>query len=170
MDLAQVRKKLREAEFFLGRMMEHEQQLIGDREPFDFYLSAFLSAARTVDYRLRHEQNPTYKAWRERWDSSLTGEENALIKFMVDDRNFEVHESGSTRSLGSQVKEFGGGVHRLGASEMMITAPVGVPPAVLHKSTYKLTIGAVDHDATKASELYLKLLNRMVSQFQHDNP
>jgi hypothetical protein len=50
MDLARVHKKLAEAAFFLGKMIEEERRPFGDREPFDYYLSAFLSAGRTVDY------------------------------------------------------------------------------------------------------------------------
>jgi hypothetical protein len=37
---------------------------MGDKEPFDYYLSAFLNAARTVDYRLRDQQGATYVSWR----------------------------------------------------------------------------------------------------------
>jgi hypothetical protein len=57
-----------------------EQRAFGDKEPFDFYLSAFLNAARTVDYRLRHEQ-PAYAAWRV-WNATH-GNEDDLIKFLV---------------------------------------------------------------------------------------
>jgi len=88
----------------LDKMIRQERRIfIGANpfepfEPFDHYLSAFLSAARTVDYRLRHEQAAIYPDWRKAWDASLTPQENSLIKFMVDDRNDEVHESGSSRS------------------------------------------------------------------------
>ena len=55
MNVEGVEKKLREARFFLDRMSEHERMPFDNKEPFDFYLSAFLGAGRTVDYRLRHE-------------------------------------------------------------------------------------------------------------------
>jgi hypothetical protein len=49
MDLARVHKKISEAGFFLGRMTEEERRVGGDeREPFDYYLSAFLSASMSV--------------------------------------------------------------------------------------------------------------------------
>src|SRR5665213_4094620 len=38
--------------FFLNRMVEQERKAIGDKGPFDFCLSAFLSACHTVDYRV----------------------------------------------------------------------------------------------------------------------
>src|SRR5262249_61199057 len=93
--LPNVEKKLREARFFLSKMSESERLAFGDKEHFDFYLSAFLSAARTVDYRLRHEQGALYPPWRATWDSVLSTSDARLMKFLVDDRNVEVHESGS---------------------------------------------------------------------------
>jgi hypothetical protein len=59
-----VDKKLREAQFFLEKMRERERMAFGDPEVFDFLLSAFLNAVRTVDYRLCHEQKRTYPDWR----------------------------------------------------------------------------------------------------------
>ena len=48
MNLDRIEKKLREADFFLNKMREQERSAFGDREPFDFYLSAFLSAGMTI--------------------------------------------------------------------------------------------------------------------------
>jgi hypothetical protein len=75
-DLSRVRKKLEEAGFFLGKMSEQEQRLTGQRVPFDYYLSAFLSAGRTVDYRLCHEHKAIYKPWRKAWNARITRDEN----------------------------------------------------------------------------------------------
>jgi len=52
-------QKIAEAHFFLNLLTEEERRIIGDKDSFDYYLSAFLSAGRTVDYRLRHEQSGT---------------------------------------------------------------------------------------------------------------
>jgi hypothetical protein len=70
MKLKQVHKKLEEAEFFLSLMCGEERREIGNRDWFDFFLSAFLSAARTVDYRLRHERAAIYRDWRAAWNAS----------------------------------------------------------------------------------------------------
>jgi len=80
MNIEGVEKKLREARFFLGKMIDHERMAFRDKEPFDFYLSAFLNAGRTVDYRLRYEQAAVYPNWRIGWDASHQAEQ-ALIKF-----------------------------------------------------------------------------------------
>ena len=63
-------------------------------ERFDFFLSAFLNAARSIDYRLRHERGDQYRHWREAWNAKFS-EADALTKFMVNDRRVEVHDSGS---------------------------------------------------------------------------
>lgn len=105
------RKKLREARFFLDKMNEQERLAFGDKEPFDNYLSAFLNATRTVDYRLRHEQPTTYRSWRRNWDDNLRPDEARIIKFLVDDRNVEVHESGSRRNVKTESMEIRGGFY-----------------------------------------------------------
>jgi hypothetical protein len=38
-----------EAQFFVDKMTKQEPRIMGDRKPFDYYLSAFLSAGRAVD-------------------------------------------------------------------------------------------------------------------------
>jgi hypothetical protein len=77
MNIENVDKKLREAKFFLAKMVEQEGRACSDKEEFDFYLSAFHSAARAVDYRLRHEQGAIYRAWRKTWYLKLCREKNA---------------------------------------------------------------------------------------------
>lgn len=172
LDIARVHKKIGEAHFFLGKMTEQEGRIVGDKEPFDYYLSAFLSAGRTVDYRLRHEQAGIYPAWRTAWDANLAPQESTLIKFMVDDRNDEVHERGSSRTIAQEGVEFGIGEHRLpgGGGMISISGPPTMPPAVLYRPTYSFTIDGANCKATEACREYLALLRRMVSQFETDHP
>jgi hypothetical protein len=97
MNLENIEKKLREARFFLEQMREWEDRAFGrDKEPFDFFLSAHLSAGKSVDWRLCREQ-PAYRAWRTAWNDSHP-KEDALLKFLADDRALEVHRSGSGRT------------------------------------------------------------------------
>lgn len=171
MELTRVYKKLAEAQFFLGKLTERERQMIGDREPFDYYLSAFLSAGRTVDYRLRHEQAAIYPAWRTTWDaSSLTPQEKSLIKFMVDDRNDEVHESGSSRSVAQEDIKFPIGTHRIEGGMIDVSGPPGMPPAVISKPTYNFTTDGAERKATEACASYLALLQKMVAEFDAAHP
>jgi hypothetical protein len=175
MDLTRVHEKLAEAQFFLDKMTKQEPRIGGDRKPFDYYLSAFLSAGRTVDYRLRHEQVVKYVPWRRAWDAKLTPQEDSLIKFMVDDRNKDIHERGSSRNVGQEAVEFGIGTHPVDGGTITvggIPAPLSSvkPTAILYRPTYSFTIDGVDRKVTEASAEYLALLRRMVAQFETDHP
>jgi hypothetical protein len=178
MNLEQIGKKLREADFFLGKMREQESRAFGDKEPFDFFLSAFLSATRTVDYRLRHEQKAIYPKWRAAWNASLSPGQNALIKYMVDDRNVEVHESGSGRSLKSEeipisgsttYSDKSGTLHVFAPPRALMPDKAG-PDVVISKPSYHFTIGGTERSATEACAEYLSLLSGMVGQFKADHP
>ncbi len=170
MELIRVYKKLSEAQFFLGKLREQDLKLIGDKQPFDYYLSAFLNAGRTVDYRLRHEQVAIYPAWRTAWDASLTPQEKSLIKFMVDDRNVEVHESGSSRSVAQEGIKFPIGTHYVEGGMIDVSGPPGMEPAVIFKPTYNFTIDGAEHNAIEACASYLALLQRMVDSFAATHP
>jgi hypothetical protein len=169
----QIDKKIREARFFFDKMITQEAKAFGDKEPFDFYLSAFLSATRTIDYRLRHEHKTTYPAWRTKWDAGLKAEARGLIKFLVDDRNFEVHASGS----GRDVKEEKIPVHgsysdssgTLTAGGMPATLSGVAQPAVVVKPTYSFTIDNVERKVAQACGEYLLLLEKMVADFKADH-
>jgi hypothetical protein len=161
---------LREARFFLDKMSEHEHLAFGGKEPFEFYLSAFLSAGRTVDYRLRHEQGATYSEWRTAWDATLTWEQQALIKFMVDERNVEVHESGgSTPSVETMIRELKAGTYRLPGGTYTIAGPPGATLASVPFSAYCFTIDGTDRRVTEACGEYLALLEQMVAKFKADH-
>jgi hypothetical protein len=91
-------KKLREAKFFLGYVSKAGRSPQLDREDFDFYLSAFLSAARSVDWVLRCEQKSrrkSYIAWYEKWQQNLTEDNRKLWDFMDTQRGDEVHKKGA---------------------------------------------------------------------------
>jgi hypothetical protein len=169
-DLSRVHKKLGEADYFLQLLTKQEQRFVGDKEPFDFLLSAFLSAARSVDYRLRHENATVYSTWTATWDATLRPDERTLIKFMIDDRNTEVHESGSGRDVGQEGVVFPIGTHRIDGGEITIAGPPGMPPAVVHRPTYSFNVDGTVRKATEACAAYLALLNKMVAKFHADFP
>jgi hypothetical protein len=62
-ELILVKDKRREAQFFLDKASEHTK---GGRE-FRFYLSAFLSAARSVTFVMQAELRPKFRASFDRW-------------------------------------------------------------------------------------------------------
>lgn len=170
MGLEKIEKKLREVQFFLDKMKDQESRAFGDREPFDFYLSACLGAARSVDYRLRHEQPTTYPAWRKNWDATLTPLEQRLIKFLVYDRNVEVHASGSSRSVKTEEIKIVGGSYSDKSGTSEVFGPPGMPPAIIYKPGYFFAIDGVERKATEACAEYLAVLERMLAKFKADHP
>jgi hypothetical protein len=180
MNIENVEKKLREANSCLANMRDQESRAFGDKEPFDFALSAFLNAARTVDYRLCHIAGKAiYKPWRKRWNGTLSTGEKALIKFMVDDRNVEVHEIGSVRQVKQESVPVRGhysdasGTLEVFSTPLPLAAASGVPPGerdtVVYKPTYFFRIEGTERKATDVCAEYLALLKRMVTQFKADH-
>ena len=90
-----TRKKLREAEFFLHRLASVDKGTVITAHPEapDFYLSAFLSAARAVHFALHKERTEEWDAWIDGWLSTRSGDQIARYKFLVDQRN-KVHKQG----------------------------------------------------------------------------
>jgi hypothetical protein len=170
-DLENVRAKSREAEFFLGEMLKQEPRFIGDERPFAFgyYLSAFLNAARTVDYRLRHEHGAIYKPWRAAWDGQLSAGEDRLLKFMADDRIAEVHKTGSTRVVGREGVQITG-VLPDGQGTITEDRPPGAPPGEQYRPTYLYEIDGIDRRVTEVCREHLTLLERMVTEFEAAHP
>jgi hypothetical protein len=178
-----VEKKLREARFFLDKMIEHEQKAFNDKEPFDYYLSAFLNAGRTVGNRLRHEhkamhqrcrkhwREAIYLRWRDDWEATLTQPQRDLITFMINDRDVEVHEAGSTsRVVKIENGKLGPGDHTFAGGTMYVAGPSDIfPLATIPAPAYYFTIDGAERKATEACGEYLGLLRQMVAKFKADH-
>jgi hypothetical protein len=161
-----VKKKVREAAFFLSKIQEQSRVAFGDHEPFDYYLSAFLSAARSVDYRLRHGHGTKYTAFRENiWNPRLALSEQRLLKFMTDDRNLEVHEAGSGRVQGEVRIPIRGRYEDGSGSSITAFGPPGVPPAEVIKPTYTFDLDGHHAPVVESCSEYLRLLERLVEEF-----
>jgi hypothetical protein len=170
MDLTRVHKKVAEAQFFLEKLIKQEARIIGDKDPFDYYLSAFLSAVRTVDYRLRCEQGANYDRWRKAWEASLDPKELALVIFVHGDRAEEVHKSGSRRNVGQEGVDFGIGEHRVDGGILTIFGPPCTGPAIAQRPTYNFTIDGTDRKVSEVCAAHLALTRRMVAEFDAAPP
>lgn len=86
--IERTEQKLREATFFLVHL-EREATTTdpGSREAAAFYLSAFISAARSVTFVLQSEFPSAYPDWSLKWRSSLTKEERQLLERFTTARN-----------------------------------------------------------------------------------
>jgi hypothetical protein len=166
-----IEKKLREAKFFLAKMIDHERMAFDDKEPFEFYLSSFLSAGRSVGYYLQHQQKERYGwtektcgRWRQNWEETLPQLQQRLIKFMIVTRDVEVHKGGSSHTVGTEKRELGLGTHVLALGTMEVSGPPGVSPAaIIHVPAYYFTIDRAEQKVTEACSDYVPLLERMVA-------
>jgi len=93
--LENTRTKLREANFFLGHLASVNNQILR-REPeaSAFFLSAFLSAARSVGDYIEREGGDAYRAWWEMRKKTVTDAQRALLGFTNEQRVKSVHISG----------------------------------------------------------------------------
>jgi hypothetical protein len=183
MDISNIEKKLREAQFFLDYMRTQERKAFADRERFDFFLSAFLSASRSVLLRLQEFKGPfarVFLPWRsEVWSRGMAKPDrkaaNRLIDFFQDERNLEVHEGGSTRTeheksipVYSQYSDQSGTVQVF--SPPALPGSPESPPAQVFVPAYYFTIDGVARNVTSACSDYLKIIQQMVDQFKADHP
>jgi len=166
MDLSRIEKKLLEAEFFLLHLKQRERYPLGNAEELDFLLSAFLSAARSIDYRLRHEQKEPYKDWRKAWNERMPPDDRLLVKFIDDDRALEVHESGSARTE----KLSPMGVHMDDGKVVGFVALPAPRPGAIAKTDffYALNVEGQEKRATDVCERYITLTKDMLAAYQAD--
>jgi hypothetical protein len=95
--LERASRKLRETRFFLGHMelteAKGETGFSADPDVFPFFLSAFQAAARSVIQTLRTGRcGPII----DKWQADLNAKDRALLAFMTEERDNEVHRSGTT--------------------------------------------------------------------------
>ena len=80
-----TKKKLREAIFFFDALSEESGQAVrNDPEIFSYYLSAFLSAARSVTFALQWEEKEKYDKWFPEWRDGLAEEDKQLFGLFVE--------------------------------------------------------------------------------------
>ena len=174
LDLARIEKKLREVGFFLNQMRDRESSAFADKEPFDFYLSAFLGAGiafrEAFHYKQDRSRNSAIKAWRNQWENSLSPTEKSLFDFMRKDRVADFHLSGSTRGVKTEEINIAGGGYTDKSGSGEVFGPPGMPPAYIIKPAYFFTITEVDRKATEACAEYLALLERMLADFKAAHP
>jgi hypothetical protein len=95
-----TKDKLDEARFFLGHMRAEAAKVVKQQpEAFGHYLSAFITAARSVPWVLQCEQQEKYLSWREKWDAAKTDEERELEKFTNERRLDEVKRKGAEAAI-----------------------------------------------------------------------
>ena len=161
-----IPKKLREAKFFLGHMMQSARSTRLDHEHFEFYLSAFLSAARSVTTFFEKRNQ---KAWWSQWKAnraSKSPEDLRLLNQMTKQRDNEVHEKGA--DVAHQLEdvplskiETASGLHAAYAPSF--GEPWGEPQISL--KVYYFTLGGKPVNVIETCQRYVGLLERAVEEF-----
>lgn len=97
MDTPATQHKLAEAWFFLTEHLKawERPELKKRPEVLKFYLSAFLSAARSVTFALQNEAKDQYDSWFRSWLEGLPEEDKKVLRFMNEQRVSEVHQEGA---------------------------------------------------------------------------
>lgn len=162
-----TQKKLREARFFAELLGKANRQPVrNEPEQFEYYLSAFLSAARAVTWVLQHEEKDRYDAWSPAWFNSRSPEDQTLLKDMITRRNF-VQKRGGTQTDEdweyvpvTEVEQDNQGHPAYGFHWF---GPPGTPPPTVGMPVYSFK--GSGEEVTSACQRYLELLDKLVREF-----
>ena len=165
-EVPQIQKKLREAKFFLGHMrIESARSTRLDREHFEFYFSAFLTAARSVTGFFEKKKQ---KAWWSQWRThkDRTDHDRQLLNRMTKQRDNEVHEEGADVShqmedVSLSKIETPSGLHAVYVSSF--GEPWG--EAQIAMKVYYFKVGGKPVNAVETCQRYVGLLERAVEEF-----
>ena len=191
MEYPNTQKRLREAKFFLGHLQQQAFATGGrlavsrpamptDSEAFQFFLSAFLSAARSVTFVLQKEfgNRTAYDEWRDRWFETHS-EEKGLFEFMNSRRRKSVHQ-GITGHRTKQetipltlieVMSSGPSRGHLAYYGFHYYGPLGVEPHTIERTTYHFDfIGGSEEEVVATCSRYITFVEQFVSDFTKAHP
>ena len=130
--------KLAEARFFLGQLRAEAARVVRPDPPaFGHYLSAFISAARSVPWVLQNEAKEKYGAWKPKWEAGLTNEERELLKFTNERRLDEVKRKGVATNVNWKYVS----IFELPTEQYRMFEGSSVPTAHAHGSASQPTLG-----------------------------
>jgi hypothetical protein len=171
-----TRKKLREAGFFLRLLAGVSKPSVMSPEPeaADFYLSAFLSAARAVPLALKKERTTEWNAWNhEHWFALLSESDGKLWDFFVEQRN-KVHKEGGpdiTVTVTSvSLIEFMQEVYRQGGNVTIGTGMPGMAPPPTFTRLEKSFTDFPGQTLAQACQPFFDLVSRLVAEFEQAHP
>jgi hypothetical protein len=171
-----TQRKLREAQFFLGRLRrESGQPVRNEPEAFECYLSAFLSAAQSVTWALQKEATAQYDEWFPAWHDGLPEEDRRLLKFLVGQRVAEVHRTGSEVELAWEyvpIRQlpWTEGERAHPAFGIQSAVPPGTPKPRIGILRYSFQDPSREADVVTACDKYVRLLEQLVHAFIAAHP
>lgn len=168
--IERTKDQLEEARFFLHHLQDERAKHARPNKPplahFRFYLSAFLSAARSVRWVLQSEEKK-YDAWCGSWNERVTETENAVFKLITEMRNSSVkrgHVEMTSRMEEVPIRESYNPdfqYYQRNAS--------GFQAWTVREVQYVDLLGT-KHDVVAVCEQYVDVLTRMVDDFEKKHP
>ena len=160
-----TQKKLREATFFLSHLeREGTQALLSPTEAVEFYLSAFLSAARSVTFVLEAEEPEKYPEWSRTWRASLTESDRQLLAKFTSARNRALKRETPTVAEDWLASAAQDAYAALSAESLFFFD--GEFPAVANRVLIgRLTPDSTQDEVVPSCRQYADLLSRLVAAF-----
>jgi hypothetical protein len=166
-----TRRKLFEAGFFLRKLADIRWQVaFPEPEAFECYLSAFLSAARSVTWVLQAEQKQGYDTWYPVWKDALSVDERDLLSHFNEQRVQAVHRAGAEVNRGTEsltMHEFLSAASRQGMHIEIWNGPIGNEQPTFSRPIATFKVNGTDAEVVEVCSQYLALLTRLVEEFTH---
>ena len=162
--------KLAEAQFFYAKLCGVGGRVVVQKpEEFHFYLSAFLSAGRSVSFALQAEQKDNYDAWFPEWKAALSKDQATLLANFNEERIATVHRKGARVAHGEDLIS---GAEYLAAaslegSNIEISGPLGVPLPTFRKVVRSFSFDGAPSEVVQSSGEYLALIHKLVADFEN---
>jgi hypothetical protein len=166
--IPETQRKLDEALFFFKHLYKGAMGPPSNAPEFGYYLSAFLSAARSVTFVLQAEEKQHYDTWYPSWEARLVEDDRKLWKFMNDQRVAEVHQDGADVDRAMELRTvpqiFGMQGRALVGSPIIFAPPLS-PPVLQVVPIHRFRLGKSAVDVRDACGMYLDLLTALVREF-----
>jgi hypothetical protein len=167
-----TQQKLKEAQFFLEHMDAESRraghdELRHDPKTFNYYLDAFLSAARSVTFTLQSEAKDKYKALWQPWLDLRSPEEQAWLNFFVEQRNTAEKRGRVETAVTSEYVPYTD-VWTGGRGEpysFFVSDPPGTPPPRVGIPVHRFDTPEGVQEVTAACRRYVELLGAFVRYF-----
>ena len=161
-------EKLKEAAFFVAQLTRASDGMIGEEvAAFPYYLSAFLSAARSVTFVLQAEEKEKYDKWFPHWLKGQTQEDRDLLEFMKGQRNQVLKQGRSDIVYSLQLVPIvkASAAERRQSLAFQWFGPPGTPTPAIPRRVRHFDLNGTPSEVLQACVQYLRLLETLVSEF-----
>ena len=156
--IERTQRRLRQARFFYEHLLDPPRNTTIPSEAFLFYCGAFIQAARSVTWTLKHEETEKWKAWEPKWRDALTEEDKKLLDNANELRIDETHRSGT--NLWVELKQEALDIVHLDSRTTQATLRLNI--SYYFDEEQK-------REATAFCRRYLEFLEKLVNDFCADN-